>query len=50
MLNVESSRSATGTPRLHAHAGTPYDLYRSFLYFFQTKIVSHISYERNLRC
>ena len=36
MLNVESSRSATGTPRLQAHAATPYDKHRSFfLYFFQ---------------
>jgi hypothetical protein len=36
MLYVETLRSATGTPRLHAHAATPYDIYRGFfLYFFQ---------------
>ena len=36
MLNVETLRSATGTPCLHAHAATPWDIYRSFLlYFFQ---------------
>lgn len=41
MLNVETW-SATGTPRLHAHAATPYDIYRSFfLYFFQRLKLCH---------